>query len=213
LIVIAIILILIAIALPNFLEAQIRARVTKSQAELRSLLVAFESYQIDWGVYPNRTEQDFFQQPAQDRGMLRLTTPVTYIQALPRDPFAPKDLATDTIQTYEAGGIVTRKVFPPQFTLNHVVWGRGPEGETEQYWHNENPHYDIRRGGRAYSYSATNGTRSVGSIFICMGDGRWFGVRSNIDDPAALKNPALQEPYIVNNIDYHGRLPPHSWNQ
>jgi prepilin-type N-terminal cleavage/methylation domain-containing protein len=44
LIVIAIILILIAIALPNFLEAQIRARVTKANGELRSLSTACFDY-------------------------------------------------------------------------------------------------------------------------------------------------------------------------
>jgi prepilin-type N-terminal cleavage/methylation domain-containing protein len=44
LIVIAIILILIAIALPNFLEAQIRARVTKASGELRSLATALFDY-------------------------------------------------------------------------------------------------------------------------------------------------------------------------
>lgn len=44
LIVIAIILILIAIALPNFLEAQIRARVTKANGEMRSLSTALFDY-------------------------------------------------------------------------------------------------------------------------------------------------------------------------
>lgn len=44
LIVIAIILILIAIALPNFLEAQIRARVTKAMGEMRSLSTAVFDY-------------------------------------------------------------------------------------------------------------------------------------------------------------------------
>src|SRR3990172_1409221 len=44
LIVIAIILILIAIALPNFLEAQIRARVTKAYGEMRSLSTALFDY-------------------------------------------------------------------------------------------------------------------------------------------------------------------------
>lgn len=44
LIVIAIILILIAIALPNFLEAQVRAKVTRAKAELRTVATAVESY-------------------------------------------------------------------------------------------------------------------------------------------------------------------------
>jgi len=210
LIVVAIILILIAIALPNFLEAQIRAKVTKSQAELRSLLIAFESYSLDWKVYPNRTEQDFSTQPTVDRGMLKLTTPVAYIQELPRDPFCPSDIDDDVVQTYEAGGTQSINVFLS--TVNHVVWGRGPSGQTEQPWRNEHPHYDDGAEFRALSYASTNGTRSDGSIFICMGDGRWFGVKTVSADPAALKNPSLRQPYFIDNYDYNGRLPPHSWN-
>lgn len=52
LIVIAIILILISIALPNFLEVQVRARVVKAKAEINSLRTAFESYMQDFKVYP-----------------------------------------------------------------------------------------------------------------------------------------------------------------
>ena len=47
LIVIAIILILISIALPNFLEAQIRARVARLKGELRTVQTAVESYRTD----------------------------------------------------------------------------------------------------------------------------------------------------------------------
>jgi prepilin-type N-terminal cleavage/methylation domain-containing protein len=67
LIVIAIILILIAIALPNFLEAQIRAKVSQVRGNLRTLQIALEMYATDnqggyeasdgfgyyeWGPYP-----------------------------------------------------------------------------------------------------------------------------------------------------------------
>jgi prepilin-type N-terminal cleavage/methylation domain-containing protein len=52
LIVIAIVLILIAIALPNFLEAQIRARVVNAQAEMRGIEPAVASYLQDWKRYP-----------------------------------------------------------------------------------------------------------------------------------------------------------------
>jgi type II secretion system protein G len=55
LIVIAIILILIAIALPNFLDAQIRAKITKCEAEMRGLAQALESYRTDWPRYPPQT--------------------------------------------------------------------------------------------------------------------------------------------------------------
>ena len=52
LIVIAIILILIAIALPNFLEAQLRAKITRVEAEFRTLATAIEAYKADYGKYP-----------------------------------------------------------------------------------------------------------------------------------------------------------------
>ena len=52
LIVIAIILILIAIALPNFLEAQVRARVTQANGNLRSIEQAMMQHQLDWGCVP-----------------------------------------------------------------------------------------------------------------------------------------------------------------
>lgn len=54
LIVIAIILILIAIALPNFLEAQVRAKVTATKGNLKSFETAMHAFVLDWGdVYPD----------------------------------------------------------------------------------------------------------------------------------------------------------------
>jgi prepilin-type N-terminal cleavage/methylation domain-containing protein len=77
LIVIAIILILIAIALPNFLASQTRAKLARVQSEQRSYSTAMEAYFLDWKKYPR-----------EDR-IYRLTTPTAYIQSLSRDPFAP----------------------------------------------------------------------------------------------------------------------------
>jgi prepilin-type N-terminal cleavage/methylation domain-containing protein len=54
LIVIAIILILIAIALPNFLEAQIRARIAAAKGNLRTIQTALESYALDNKPYKER---------------------------------------------------------------------------------------------------------------------------------------------------------------
>lgn len=52
LIVIAIILILISIALPNFLAAQLRAKVARVQGEFRTLGIAMEEYALDYKDYP-----------------------------------------------------------------------------------------------------------------------------------------------------------------
>jgi prepilin-type N-terminal cleavage/methylation domain-containing protein len=52
LIVVAIIAILAAIAVPNFLEAQVRAKVSRAKADIRSVATAFESYAVDNNYYP-----------------------------------------------------------------------------------------------------------------------------------------------------------------
>jgi prepilin-type N-terminal cleavage/methylation domain-containing protein len=51
LIVIAIILILISIALPNFMEAQVRARLTNTRACLHAYRTANEAYNTDFRMY------------------------------------------------------------------------------------------------------------------------------------------------------------------
>lgn len=52
LIVVAIIAILAAIAVPNFLEAQTRAKVSRVMADQRSYATALETYYIDNNTYP-----------------------------------------------------------------------------------------------------------------------------------------------------------------
>jgi prepilin-type N-terminal cleavage/methylation domain-containing protein len=52
LIVVAIIAILAAIAVPNFLEAQVRAKASRAKADMRSISVALESYMVDTNHLP-----------------------------------------------------------------------------------------------------------------------------------------------------------------
>jgi len=56
LIVIAIIAILALIAIPNFLEAQIRAKVSRVRGSMRSIAVALEAYYVDYNTYPTRPQ-------------------------------------------------------------------------------------------------------------------------------------------------------------
>jgi prepilin-type N-terminal cleavage/methylation domain-containing protein len=90
LIVIAIILILIAIALPNFLEAQIRARVTKARGEIRSYQTVFESYNQDFKIYPRGCITGHSVGCTHNWGFCgaNLTTPIKYIQRNNDDLFA-----------------------------------------------------------------------------------------------------------------------------
>ncbi|KXK29197.1 MAG: prepilin-type N-terminal cleavage/methylation domain-containing protein [Candidatus Omnitrophica bacterium] len=56
LIVIAIILILISIALPNFLAAQIRAKVARAEADMKSMTTALEFFRTEHSHYPVGTD-------------------------------------------------------------------------------------------------------------------------------------------------------------
>lgn len=100
LIVIAIILILISIALPNFLEAQIRAKVVNSQGELRSLETAIVSYSLDHKRHmadgSELAQAGFNVTSEGDRFVYsQLTTPSTYLKAIPVDEFNSADRAVD----------------------------------------------------------------------------------------------------------------------
>lgn len=109
LVVVAIISILSAIAVPNFLEAQTRAKVSRVKADQRSLATVLESYMVDNNnKYPirrqnwkNATKPDDIRdycppfnaklydpaEPYAAVGMHVLTTPIKYMSSLPSDIF------------------------------------------------------------------------------------------------------------------------------
>ncbi len=82
LIVCAIISILSAIAVPNFLEAQTRAKVTSAVSGMRTVAMGLESFRIDNGGYPARSSMAILP------SLTRLTTPIAYLDEVPSDPFA-----------------------------------------------------------------------------------------------------------------------------
>ena len=110
LIVVAIIAILAAIAVPNFLEAQVRAKVSRSHADMRSLATAIEAYVVDYNKYPtvppgtpSENAQGVAENTAARLGdtfsracLVRLSTPVSFMtNALLNDPFAIGSTATE----------------------------------------------------------------------------------------------------------------------
>ncbi len=120
LIVVAIIAILAAIAVPNFLEAQTRAKVSRVKADYRSLAVGLEAYKVDYNWYPINmystshyydTGQGGQMDPwgykpiAHERGRTvagccwRLTTPVAYMTSISeyKSPFWPTQTYFDWI--------------------------------------------------------------------------------------------------------------------
>jgi len=85
LIVVAIIAILAAIAVPNFLEAQIRAKVSRVRADMRSARTGLEAYRVDWNDYPH-----VFPPNPMILRWAELTTPVPYLTSGFDDPFGRK---------------------------------------------------------------------------------------------------------------------------
>lgn len=90
LIVVAIIAILAAIAVPNFLEAQTRAKVSRQVSDFRTMKVALESYRVDTNKLPE-TDSGTVVLP-RGVGMFRLTSPVAYMSAMPRSPFNEQNI-------------------------------------------------------------------------------------------------------------------------
>ncbi len=118
LIVVAIIAILAAIAVPNFLEAQTRAKVSRVQADLRTYATGIETYRIDNNKYPSifAPTSPIMGGSAPGDGIngasvflpgeagisarfIWITTPIAYLTTIYRDPFIPansgKALAPD----------------------------------------------------------------------------------------------------------------------
>jgi prepilin-type N-terminal cleavage/methylation domain-containing protein len=102
LIVVAIIAILAAIAVPNFLEAQTRSKVSRVKADMRSIATAVESYYVDYTKPPPMSAgwagTPFDEIPSDNGGQNgtgtltpAITTPVSYLSN-----FMFKDVFVDT---------------------------------------------------------------------------------------------------------------------
>jgi prepilin-type N-terminal cleavage/methylation domain-containing protein len=95
LIVVAIIAILAAIAIPNFLAAQTRAKVADVKSGMRTIMIGLESYYVDESVYVPSDGTGLgdpipmWYPPGENRWeqLYRLTTPIAYIRSLPMDRF------------------------------------------------------------------------------------------------------------------------------
>ena len=94
LIVVAIIAILAAIAIPNFLAAQTRSKVARVKTDMATLATGIEAYHVDETWYPlygRIAADDSFQYPATQNSAtdkmqcisVAITTPIAYITTIP----------------------------------------------------------------------------------------------------------------------------------
>ncbi|MBI5155343.1 prepilin-type N-terminal cleavage/methylation domain-containing protein [Candidatus Poribacteria bacterium] len=95
LIVVAIIAILAAIAVPNFLEAQVRSKVSRAKSDLRTVATGLEAYAVDYNNYPYTETIGSTPWLPPGGHPLRnsterpggLTSPIAYLTTLPNDSF------------------------------------------------------------------------------------------------------------------------------
>jgi prepilin-type N-terminal cleavage/methylation domain-containing protein len=176
LIVVAIIAILAAIAIPNFLAAQVRAKVSRAKSELKTLQTAVESYYVDENSYPIYSATNFY-----NLGLVRLTTPIPYIASVPLDPF--KFRGTWYGGNGAAGwywGYTNASGTPAPQPNAYIMWSNGPD------IYNQLPGFMTRADieadkdcravlqqptwwgfiGGSYTYDPSNGTVSYGDIWV-----------------------------------------------
>lgn len=198
LIVVAIIGILAAIAVPNFLNAQARAKIAKAKGDMRSLATAIESYRIDFNRFPEPVRPSRWETSDHTGTLTELTTPVAYIANVDmEDPFVKRRfwISYSVAQVHPAyiyvyyrgfwgkhssGGVPARYGTTPAGMPDGVVMAsRGPDGLTaggvlyplEVRYRNNHSTGNI--------YDSSNGLMSRGGICWFIGDiaspGDWGG--------------------------------------
>ncbi len=192
LIVVAIIGILAAIAVPNFLNAQVRAKVARAESEIRSLKNSLESFFIDNNQYmPMNRDRAIMN--SQYRGLdksdpsaptidiahimigntrtgrrLYLTTPVSYISSIPFDPFN----GDGSENSYGYGSDGVSYYILTSFGPDSVDGIGESDGLDERDFTGAKIN-DRRRAGLRdgkyvladYKYDPSNGTSSAGDVF------------------------------------------------
>ncbi len=189
LIVVAIIGILAAIAVPNFLNAQIRAKIARVQSDIRALAQAHEMYNLDNNGYPPESEDDIFtgRRAKSEAGLFFLTAPVAYMSSLPHDPFQDSVIlrAEGQEASYETGVASRGKK-----NVAYNIFSRGPD-LAENGLYSAQPFFGIQRNnGYGNTYRTSNGLVSNGDIF-------WYG-----GDSSVVRN------LKVDGIMYNGNFPP-----
>ena len=190
LVVVAIIAILAAIAVPNFLEAMTRSKVVRTKSDLTTITTALEMYRVDTNWYPpdiNFGVKTFI-------GRLKnLTTPVAYMTTLPKDPFMDfsraKNYVSATNKTTNPytvdGGLTSAPAYPLTYDFAFrrqpdgsyepdAVWARISSTPGAVLWalRGTGPdRWPSWLGELTQSYDPTNGTVSRGNI-IWTGPGK-----------------------------------------
>lgn len=179
LIVVAIIAILAAIAVPNFLEAQVRSKVASMKANMRTVTTALEAYAVDNSRYPMTTWSTNGTWKAEERWKVfpgKLTSPVAYLTAdtSMKDVFRAAHKFTSELANEIM--YLPSDFYKPPYSANDASYGAqvsryglwvlrsaGPDTYYQNY-QGKNGDYDIG-GWNLASYDPSNGSVSAGDIY------------------------------------------------
>lgn len=182
LIVVAIIGILAAIAVPNFLNAQIRAKISRAVSDMKMLETALEMYKLDNNVYPvwrwarAPGRGDYFH-PNEIR-FYRMTTPIAYMSSVPQDPFVQKMNQADFDQWGSAYDYVNGFYNHSSGQYEGNGWAHvwrlnswGPDGKNS--WGGQRESNMCPGGTPRFLYQSSNGLTSYGDIV-------WVGAKDSL---------------------------------
>jgi type II secretion system protein G len=163
LIVVAIIGILAAIAVPNFLNAQMKARIANAEADMKTLTTSLEMYRLDNNMYPPWIEESGTARNPVNRRLNPLTSPISYLASVPQDPFV-YGAANARVDDTQHEAYVTYDYID---AWSAVKWGGatrlGPAYRCSEWRINSfGPDYLNDTG--ALTYSASNGLTSKGDL-------------------------------------------------
>lgn len=179
LIVVAIIGILAAIAVPNFLNAQIRAKLARVESDMKSLATALSMYKMDNGHAP----RDNFPNHGWFYSYALLTSPVAYMSSVIPDVFQAEDVLAGSADhriggpngplTYDYGTDVFHGYTGAARNPNHAwykawrnsEWKIGSCGPNKKY--NENWYFSGGGWLTGAFYDSSNGLISDGDIYRC----------------------------------------------
>lgn len=186
LIVVAIIGILAAIAVPNFLNAQQRAKIARVVSDMKAVAMAEEQYHMDRGQYTYDGDCGVGQ--AEHRSYLPLTTPVAYISSFPEDAFAGVNNKFENRQTIKTGmkpvyeytstvsfhatlgtpackSEATTYAMLKRYGIEYIMTSVGPDGLQDYPWGVAGAEgLQSRKAG--FIYMPSNGLVSSGNIFV-----------------------------------------------
>lgn len=167
LIVVAIIGILAAIAVPNFLNAQMRAKLSRVKADFRTISTAMSMYQLDRNAYmpdPGGPCVDVI-------AYARLTTPVSYISSVEtfKDFFTSESaqgaIGADCAWNYYDYGMVP---YITESGVGYVIISFGPDRDLDMGWNSTS--MDILKTNDAarssFIFDVSNGLTSSGDLIL-----------------------------------------------